>query len=73
MAQDERKKAEDVLAAVWWDTIVELGEIVNVSEDTNHRIRAAEVILNYCTNLNRGLGDPFLPLEPIPDDEDEDE
>jgi hypothetical protein len=74
MAQDERrKKAEEVLAAVWWDTIVELGEVVNNSEDTNHRIRAAEVLLNYCSTMNTGLGPAFLPDEPIIEDEDEDE
>lgn len=77
MADDEDvfvpRTGKEFLAEAWWEALDELRLIIATNEETNHRLKAAEIILTYTTSLNVGIGEPFLPEEPNPVDEDDEE
>lgn len=69
MSEFEPRQAREALAWAWWEAIDELRMTVDTTEDPQVRLRACEIILNYATTLNVGIGEPFLPNEPEPDEE----
>jgi hypothetical protein len=59
------------LSHAWWEAMDELRSIMALQENPQDRMRAAEIILEYTSRLNVGLGEPFIPDEPEPDDDED--
>jgi hypothetical protein len=61
------------LARAWFAAFEDLYSTVMLSESTADRIRAAEVILNYCVALGQSINTPYMPQSRPPEDEDAEE
>lgn len=52
---------EEELAQAWFFAIEELASTALTGEHTSDRIKASEVILQYCISLGQSINEPYMP------------
>lgn len=69
----ERSEGEQFLDEVWWSTIAELQEIIQLAENTGDRVKAADVLLRYYVSLGQSINEPYIPESRAVEEDPEDE
>lgn len=74
MSNEIESEGHVLLSTVWFDTIIELREMVILSEDSKVRLAAADILMRYFVSLGQSINAPFVPTErPEIEDDDDDE